>query len=219
MARGFERILEDIIPEANFLTVSDTRVKPGALLYSQDNDTYTDTIKTCLVPDFFQADDFQTILVSGEFALESAMGKFSGSAALSLLGFLNIKVGGGREFELEVKVEEVKVRHYVSEKMGLINFEKSLRKLKEEDRETFKLIKNRFLVFSSFYASQFRLQFASGSQLEGEVEFDNEEIAVKVGANMKKENAGVLVSNNDAIPFAVSGYRITRGGRTILDPA
>jgi|GEM_PF-5626686 len=219
MARGFERILEDIIPEANFLTISDTRIEPGALLFSQNNDTYTDTIKSCLVPDFFQANDFQTILAPGEFALESAIGKFSGSAALSLLGFLNIKVGGGREFELEVTVEEVKVRHYASEKMGLISFEKKLREFKEKDRETFNLIKGRFLVFSSFYASQFRLQFAAGSQLGGSVEFDNEKIAVEVGANMQKDNAGVLVSNNNTVPFAVSGYRITRGGRFILEPA
>ena len=217
MARSFESILEDIIPEANFITISDTRLVPGAILKSQEDDTWTDNIKTVLVPEFFQEDDFQTKLFPANFNLAQATGKFSGSAALSLLSILNLKVGGGREFELEIKVEEVKARHYESEKMGFLAFEKALRSFKEKDKNTFKLLKRRFLVFTSYYASQFRLEFTSGSNLEAEVGFDNESIAVNVGAEMKKESNGVLVSNNNAVPFAVSGYRISGGGSTILD--
>ncbi len=217
MARSFESILEDIIPEANFITISDTRLVPGAILKSQEDDTWTDNIKTVLVPEFFQEDDFQTKLFPANFNLAQATGKFSGSAALSLLRILNLKVGGGREFELEIKVEEVKARHYESEKMGFLAFEKALRSFKEKDKNTFKLLKRRFLVFTSYYASQFRLEFTSGSNLEAEVGFDNESIAVNVGAEMKKESNGVLVSNNNAVPFAVSGYRISGGGSTILD--
>ena len=54
MVSSFESILENIIPEVNFVTISDTRLIPGALLRSQEDDTWTDNIKTILVPEFFQ---------------------------------------------------------------------------------------------------------------------------------------------------------------------
>ncbi len=218
MLSSFQSILKDVIPEASFLTISDTRMVPGAMLRSHKDDIWTDTIETVLVPNFFQKEDFQTKLIPGELDLTSASGKFSGDAALSLLSILNLKVSGGSNFNVNITVEGVQERNYQSENMGSIAFEKALRSLKEKDKDTFKLLRGRFLVFTSYYASKFKLEFTSGFNLDkAHVGFKNESIAVNVGAEMKKESNAVLVSNNNAVPFAVSGYRISGGGSTILD--
>ncbi|MGK7895059.1 MAG: hypothetical protein AB4372_15920 [Xenococcus sp. (in: cyanobacteria)] len=218
MLSSFQSILKDVIPEANFLTISDTRMVPGAMLRSKEDDMWTDTIETVLVPKFFQKEDFQTKLIPGELDLTSASGSFSGGAALSLLGILNLKVSGGSDFNVNITVEGVQERNYQSENMGSIAFEKALRSLKEKDKDTFKLLKGRFLVFTSYYASKFRLEFQSESHLDkAEVRFKNESIAANASAKMKKESNAVLVSNNNAVPFAVSGFRISGGGSTILD--
>ena len=218
MLSSFKSILKDVIPEASFLTISDTRMVPGAMLRSQKDDIWTDTIETVLVPNFFQKEDFQTKLIPGELDLTSASGKFSGDAALSLLSILNLKVSGGSNFNVNITVEGVQERNYQSENMGSIAFEKALRSLKEKDKDTFKLLIGRFLVFTSYYASKFKLEFTSGFNLDkAHVGFKNESIAVNVGAEMKKESNAVLVSNNNAVPFAVSGFRISGGGSTILD--
>ena len=220
MLSSFESILKNIIPEANFLTISDPRMVPGAMLRSHKDDIWTDNIETVLVPNFFQKEDFQTKLIPGEFDLTSASGKFSGGAALSLLGILNLKVSGGSDFNVNITVEDVQERNYQSEKIGFIAFEKALRSLKEKDKDTFKLLIGRFLIFTSYYASKFKLEFTSGFNLDkAQVDFVKKSIADKVGAtiDMKKDSNTVLVSNNDAVPFAVSGYRISGGGSTILD--
>ncbi len=220
MISSFKSILKDVIPEANFLTISDTRMLPGAMLRSKEDDIWTDTIETVLVPNFFQKEDFQTKLIPGELDLTSASGKFSGDAALSLLSILNLKVSGGSDFNVNITVEDVQERNYQSDDMGFIAFEKALRSLKEKDKDTFKLLIGRFLVFTSYYASKFKLEFTSGFNLDkAHVDFDKKTIADKVGAtiDMKKDSKAVLVSNNNAVPFAVSGFRISGGGSTILD--
>lgn len=66
--------------------------------------------------------------------------------------------------------------------------------LSEKDRTIFKLLRNRFLVFTSFYASQFRLEFISNFDLRRRVGFENKAIAVEVGAEIKKESNAILVS-------------------------
>ena len=218
MVSSFQSILKDVIPEASFLTISDTRMVPGAMLRSQKDERWTDTIETYLVPDFFQKEDFQTTLIPGEFNLSQASGDFSGGAALSLLSFLNLNVHAERDFTVTITVENVQEKQYKNEKMGLIAFEKALKSFKEKDKDTFNLFKGKFLVFASYYASKFKLTFKSGFDLDkAHVGFKNESIAVNVGAEMKKDSNAVLVSNNNVVPFAVSGYRISGGGSTILD--
>ncbi|ERN43197.1 hypothetical protein KR51_00000910 [Rubidibacter lacunae KORDI 51-2] len=216
MTTQFEKLLENVIREVSFLTIADTRYVPGALLESQNVDRFTDRVQSFLVPDFFQQSDFRTVLSASNFALAHAASTFRGIAALSLLSFLGLKVSTNRHFEVSITVEEVKVRHYENPDMGLVAFERAFLQFKERDEDTFRLLRDRFLVFSSYYASRFRLEFAAGSGLEGEVEFDNSSVSVEAGAAIERQADVILVSNNISVPFAVSGYRVTKRG-TILE--
>lgn len=212
MTTQFEKILSRVLPEANFLTIADNRYVPGALLKSEDIDLFTDEIQSFLSPPF-QPDDFETELAPANFILAEANESFSDNAALSVLSFLGLSIGRKREFSMKISVEELRVRRYKKSKMGHDAFETALRIFKADNEDRFKSsLRGRFLVFNSFYASKFRLEFSSGSGLESEVKVANPGASVGANLEIEKEAGGVLVSNNIQIPFAVSGFRVTRSG-------
>ena len=215
MSTNFEKMLQKVVPEANFLTISDTKFVPGAILQSETDDIWTDHIKTILVPPF-KKEDFDTEVVPGAFQLKESAGSFSGSAALSLLNVIGISIATEKEFQVKIDVDEVQVRRYKNEEVGYVKLESAFQDLRDNKEHIYKMLKRRFLVTASLYASKFRLEFNSGVGLDGDVSFNNETAAAKVGAKIQKTASGLLVSNNIVTPFAVIGYKIT-GSSVILE--
>ena len=217
MAKSIEALLEDKIPEINFLTVSDPRIVPGSILESKEIDQWIGTARSVLVPPF-EREDFETEVFPASLNLQGVSGSFSGDRALDLLGNLGFGLKRKVQFELKIEVSQVKVRQFSSDLLGKSDLEAAFRNLRKRDGKTFKSLKGCFLVMKSYYASQFELEFCQSSETVAEIGAStspldlNADIEASHKIEITKQDNIILVHNNDAIPFGVFGYEITKRG-------
>ncbi len=209
MVQDIERMLGEILPEINFLKISNSKIIPGSLLESSDIDQWVGNIQDVLVT-HFDKEDFETEIIPASLNLRQAKRSFSGDAAINILGLFGLNLKRQSQLSLNIEIAQVKVRQFKSSKIGIIQLERVFKNLKEEDSDTFKSLRGRFLVFSAFYASQLRLEFSELSGSGGSLKTDLEEVDAGIEFSVRED--AVFVSKNDAIPFGVFGYEITKTG-------
>ncbi|MGB3612330.1 MAG: hypothetical protein WBA10_00960 [Elainellaceae cyanobacterium] len=212
--KDIERMLGEILPEINFLKISSPKFKPGAILESSESDRWVDTIEAILESQFEKA-DFEKKTLPAALNLREAKGLFSGDAAVNILGILGLDLKRQSQVNLEIEISQVKVSEFKSERMGITRLEREFRRLRENDEATFRILRGRFFVFSSYYASQFKLRFNSTTEGEAGIDLETDLKKVDLGIDLSLENNIVLVSSNESIPFGVSGYKITKTGRIL----
>jgi len=207
-------MLGEILPEINFLKISSSKFKPGAILESPEADRWVDTIEAIL-ESHFDKSEFESVMIPAALNLREAKGTFSGDAAVNILGVLGLDLRRQDQIRLEVDIAQVKVSEFKSDRMGITRLERAFRNLRESDEATFRMLRGRFFVFSSYYASQFTLRFESVTEREAGVDLTSDLKRADVGIDLSFENNVAFVSNNASIPFGVSGYKITKTGRIL----
>ncbi|MEO0409273.1 MAG: hypothetical protein AAF289_18170 [Cyanobacteria bacterium P01_A01_bin.135] len=212
--KDIEQLLDQALPEINFLKVTNPKIIPGAILESPEVDQWIGNIRYLLGDDFSDT-DFETELVPAGVNLKEAKGSFSGEVAVNVLNALGINLKRQSQFTLNLEISQVKFRHFRSDKLGVIQLERAVKRMKREDEATYRSLRGRFLVFSSYYASQFKLQFDSsagtGATVNLQADLDGADLELDI---LSQDNV-VLVNNNETIPFGVFGYKITRTGRIL----
>ncbi|MGF1513172.1 MAG: hypothetical protein ACFB5Z_05690 [Elainellaceae cyanobacterium] len=209
MVQDIEKMLGEILPEINFLRISNSKIIPGSLLESPEIDQWIGNIQDILSR-YFNEEEFETEVIPAALNLQKAQRSFSGDAATNILGLFGFSLKRQSQFSLNIDIAQVKVRQFKSSKIGVIQLENVFRKLKDDDEAMFRSLRRRFLVFSSFYASQLRLEFSALSGGRVDLQTNLEKVNTEIDFSVQKDV--LFVSKNDAIPFGVFGYRITRSG-------
>jgi len=126
------------------------------------------------------------------------------------LPFLDIKSGLKRNSTVDFSIGTVHVREFTDNKLRLWNpVRRRLRRLKKDDRETWKDIKGNYLVVSTWYASEYSI--ALGRALTGDLDAGfKKKISVETGAKVTvdKSHKIVNVKGTKKIPFAFFGRRL-----------
>ena len=212
--KDIEQMLSQALPEINFLKVTNPKIVPGAILESPEVDQWIGNIRHLLGEDFSDA-DFETALVPAGVNLHAAKGSFTGDTAINVLSALGLNLKRQSQFNLSIEISQVKFRHFRSDRLGVIQLERAIKRMKRDDEATYKSLRGRYLVFSSYYASQFKLKFdatvGAGASVNLQADLDGADLELDISA---QDNV-VLVNNNESIPFGVFGYKITRTGRIL----
>ena len=211
MKTSFETLLENVIPEINFLTAAGSGLKPGHVLESLEKD-----IVAGYLPDFlkdvpiFRGKDFKLSEEHYDIRLQEVDGTSSQESALSLMDFLGLKYNKNFTYRLEFEINEITSIKF-AENLDKISFEIALEQLKRSgkgSKRIFKRIKGHFLVLRVLYATSFevKIEVDKGSGFEADVNIEN--VSVEGAMKAQKKENSLLVSGNPSVPFGVIGYKI-----------
>lgn len=208
MKTTFESLLEEVIPEINFLTASGAGIRPGSVLESLEKDIVIGYLPNTLKDNGIMTDkDFTIIEEPYDLTIDEIEGFDSNDAAFKLMDHLGLKYNKDLVYRISFEFEEITSKIY-KHNLHKINFEQALYKLKKKNRRMFRRYKGHILVFRVLHANKFKLEIKveRNGKFEADVDVNN----VDVGGNMgfgKKENT-LLVSNNKEAPFDVIGFKI-----------
>ena len=211
MKTSFESLLEEVIPEVNFLTASGSGLKPGDVLESLEKD-----IVAGYLPDYLKAlpvmkdQSFQLTQQPYDLQLQEIDGSTSNEASITLMKFLGLKYNADYTYRIDFDIKEITSVKF-AENLDKITFEIALNQLKKsgkENKRIFKRFKGHLLVLRVLYATKFEVsvEVDKGSGFEADVDVKNVSIDGNVTSS-KKENT-LIVSGNPEVPFGVIGYKI-----------
>ncbi|MEM8565580.1 MAG: hypothetical protein AAGF85_03920 [Bacteroidota bacterium] len=211
MKTSFESLIEDAVPEINFLTASGSGLKPGHVLESLEKD-----IVAGYLPDYLKGTsvmkDKSLDLVNEPYDIrvDEIEGTLTRDAAISVMKFLGIKYNSKLKYKIDFDIKEITSTKF-KENLDKITFEIALNEFKKENRDSrkiFKRFKGHILVLRVIYATEFEIKvdIDKGNGFEADVNLESVDINGSFNAT-KKENT-LLVSANPDVPFGVIGYKI-----------
>ena len=211
MKTSFESLLEETIPEINFLTASGAGIEPGHVLESLEKD-----IVAGYLPDYLRDvpvmknKTFELEREPYDLRIDEIEGTTTKDAAVSVLKFLGLKYNNQLDYKIEFEIKEITSVKF-AENLDKITFEIALSQLKKMNagsRSIFKRFKGHILVLRVLYATSYEISVSvnKGHGYEADIDMKN----VEAGGNLttqKNENT-LLVSGNPEVPFGVIGYKI-----------
>ena len=211
MKTSFESLLENVIPEINFLTAAGAGIKPGVVLESLEKD-----IVAGYLPDYLKEvpvmkdKTFELIKEPYDVRLQEIDGSTSNEAAVSVMKFLGLKYNSDFEYRVGFDIEEITSVKF-AENLDKIAFEIALDQLKnsgKQNKKIFRRIKGHILVLRVLYATEFQvtIEVDKGNGFEADLDVKNVSIEGDVKTE-KKENT-LMISGNPKVPFGVIGYKI-----------
>ena len=108
MKTSFESLLEDVIPEINFLTASGAGLKPGSVLESLEKD-----IIAGYLPDYIKEvpvikdKTFELTKEPYDVRLQEIDGSTSNDAAIVLMKFLGLKYNSEYTYQIDFDIKEI----------------------------------------------------------------------------------------------------------------
>ena len=135
--------------------------------------------------------------------------KVEGNGSLKL-PFLDIKGGLRRNSTVDFSIGTVHLREFTDNRLRLWNpLRRKLRQIKKKDPGTWKDIKGQYLVMSTWYASEYRINLgrARGGELSAGFQ---KKIKVETGAKMAVDRSHKIVNvkGTKKIPFAIFARRL-----------
>lgn len=215
MKTTFESLLEEIIPEINFLTASGAGIKPGHMLESLEKD-----IVVGYLPDFIKDlpsmknKSFELIEEAYDIKLEEVEGTVSHDAAIKVMDLLGLKANHNLTYRLGFELSEITSVKFAYN-LDKINFEialSELKKLNKDSRKIFKRLKGHILVLRVIYANKYEISVEVEKDGNYEADVNVKEVDVSANMNYEKIENTIIVSNNKDVPFGVVGYKI-KGNR------
>ena len=211
MKTSFESLLENVIPEINFLTATGAGLKPGAVLESLEKD-----IVAGYLPDFLKDvpsmkdKTFELIREPYDVRLQEIDGSTSNDAAITLMKFLGLKYNSEYIYRIDFDIKEITSVKF-AENLDKIAFEIALDQLKnlnKENRQIFKRFKGHILVLRVLYATEFQVsvEVDKGNGFVADIDVKN--ISIEGDVKTEKKENTLLISGNPKVPFGVIGYKI-----------
>ena len=211
MKTSFESLLENVIPEINFLTASGSGLKPGAVLESLEKD-----IVAGYLPDFIKDvpvmkdKTFELIKEPYDVRLQEIDGSTSNEAAISLMKFLGLKYNNEFTYRIAFDIKEITSVKF-AENLDKIAFEIALDQLKNSNkgnRKIFKRFKGHILVLRVLYATEFEVSVEVDKGSGFEADFDVKNVTIEGDVKTERKENTLLISGNPKVPFGVIGYKI-----------
>lgn len=208
MKTSFESLLEDVIPEINFLTASGAGLKPGSVLESLEKD-----IVAGYLPDYLKEvpvmkdKTFELTREPYDVRLREIDGTTSNDAAITLMKFLGLKYNSEYTYKIDFDIKEITSVKF-AENLDKITFEIALDQLKKVNKSIFKRFKGHLLVLRVLYATKFEVSVKVDRGNGFEADLDVKNVTIEGGADLKKKENTLLVSGNPKVPFGVIGYKI-----------
>lgn len=217
MPINIERRIEEIVG-LNILAISNSRIVPGSILESDENSEAVGHIETYLLP-YLEASlgDRPLALekLPADFAMHAAGGHYSDDAAIQILGVLGLGVRRRSQFQLTWKIEQAEVCQFAAiDKFAL---ETAFQALKQQNEAQFSMLSHHFLVFKTYYARSFYLEFLSASGGTAALDIDRD-LDISASLTTQRRDNVIFATNNSNSPFGVFGYEITRRGTVLEEP-
>ena len=211
MKTSFESLLENVIPEINFLTAAGAGLKPGSVLESLEKD-----IVAGYLPDYIKDvpvmkdKTFELVREPYDVRLQEIDGSTSNDAAITLMKFLGLKYNSQYTYRIGFDIKEITSVKF-AENLDKIAFEIALDQLKssnKQSRKIFKRFKGHILVLRVLYATEFEVsvEVDKGNGFEADVNVEN--VSIEGDLTAKKKENSMLISGNPKVPFGVIGYKI-----------
>jgi hypothetical protein len=212
MKTTFETLLQDVIPEINFLTASGAGIKPGTLLESIDNDKEVGYLPNYIkdVP-AMKNKNFTTIQEAYDLQVTQIKGSESYDAAIKLMDILGLNFDKNLKYKIDFEIEEMTSKKF-GQDLDKISFEISLGQLRKTNKKLFKKIKGYYLVFRVLYANKYKVSVEVEKDGGFEADVNVKNVKVEGNVNFEKENNTLLISHNSEVPFGVIGYMIKARG-------
>jgi len=211
MKTTFESLIEDVIPEINFLTAAGAGIKPGNVLESLEKDIVVgyliDHIKG--TPSMKEK-SFNLIKEDYDIRLKEIEGTASQDAALKVMDLLGLKYDRSLNYRIEFDITEMTSVKF-AENLEKINFEIALNEFKRLDRNSrkiFKRYKGHILVLRVIYAKEFQIVVEVEKNGEYQADVELKKVDVSAGMSYEKKENTLIISNNSKVPFGVVGFKI-----------
>jgi hypothetical protein len=207
----FESLMEEIVPEINFLTASGAGVKPGSVLESLDKD-----IIVGFLPEFIKDvpslkdKTFDTKEEAYDLKMRNTKGSVSRQAAIQFMNLVGLKYNNNLNYQIDFDIAEMTSVKFADD-LEKINFEIALSEYKKQDRNSkkiFKRFKNHILVLRVIYAKKYEVKVSIEKDGQFEADVDVKEVDVSGNAGFEKKDNTLIVSNNEEVPFGVIGFKI-----------
>ena len=211
MKTSFESLLEETIPEINFLTAAGAGIEPGHVLESLEKYIVAGYLQDYLrdVP-VMKNKKFELEREPYDLRIDEIEGTTSNDAALSVMKFLGLKYKKDLDYKIDFEIKEITSVKF-AENLDKITFEIALSQLKKtnaDSRSIFKRFKGHILVLRVLYATSYEISVSvnKGHGYKADVDVKNVDVSGELTVE-KKENT-LLVSVNPKVPFGVIGYKI-----------
>jgi hypothetical protein len=211
MKTSFESLLEDVIPEINFLTATGAGVKPGSVLESLEKDIIAGYLPDYLmsVP-VMQDKSLELIEEPYDLRVDVIEGSTSHEAAIRAMKIFGLKFNKTLTYKIDFEIKGIKSIRF-KDNLDKITFEIALNQLKKsekDNRRIFKRFKGHILVLSVLYATEFKVsvEIDKGHGFEADVDVNN--VSMDGNVSIRKKENTMLVSGNPDVPFGVIGYKI-----------
>jgi len=211
MKTSFESLLEDTIPEINFLTAAGADLEPGHVLESLEKDIIAGYLPKFIkqVP-IMQGQKFELISEPYDISVDEIEGTSTDDAAISVMKFLGLKYNRELKYKIDFDIKELTSVKF-ADNLDKITFEIALSQLKKTGKESksiFKRFKGHILVLRVLYATKYEItvNIDKGSGFEADIDVKN--VDVEGDLNIERKENTILVSGNPAVPFGVIGYKI-----------
>ncbi|NPA36875.1 MAG: hypothetical protein GXO47_08500 [Chlorobi bacterium] len=217
MNPSFESIMEKMIPEINFLTVSGTSIRPGSVLESLEKDIEYGYLPTYLkqVPGF-RDKNFDTVEGPYDIQMENIKGEAEYGAAATFMKMIGLKFDVNKKYKLKFEITDIIAKRF-KEDIYPMDIEIALKYLRKHNRQAYRKLKGHFLVFKVLYANQYKVTVEIEKSGRFEADVNVKSVDVEADANYKKEENSIIVSHNSSVPFGVIGYQIKSTHLTEID--
>jgi hypothetical protein len=208
MSSSFETIMEKMIPEINFLSVSGTSIRPGSVLESLDKDIEYGYLPRYIkdIPEF-QDKSFEVTEGPYDILLKEIKGEAEFGAAADFMKMIGLKFDVNKKYKLKFEISEITAKRF-REDILPIDLELALNYLRRNNRHVFNKFKGHFLVFKVLYANQYKVTVEVEKNGRFEADINVPSVDVEADANFTKKENSIIVSHNSSVPFGVIGYKI-----------
>lgn len=124
-----------------------------------------------------------------------------------MLSFLRIKASAKSSYSYKYEIDTIEACNFLNtSKLDLMPL---LRKIKSNDKETWKSVKSFYVVTETYYAKSFALTLQKNGSVVTEVEFNQDFENVEGNVQYDFNRGGrIIVSNNMDVPLGFTAFQI-----------
>lgn len=201
-----EKTMEKLFPGIEFLTVSDTSFIPGTVIDSKRSTHKQGHIKSILKN--LKSDYWETDRVKGNIlAGETLNGTSDFNGTLSILSFLKVKSNVKSAYSYKYEIDSIEAMNFLN--TSKLDMMPLLRKMKNQDKETWKSIKGLRVITETYYANKFSVTLMKNGNVASEIELakDFDQISGEIKYEFTTDGK-IVVAKNSEVPFGFYAFYI-----------
>ncbi len=202
MAIAFNKFISRYYPGLRILNIATEEYLPGAILQGRSL-RYMGHVRHLLkgAASQYEVKRSEANMVYGEVSGGQAL-----KAGGGLLGLVSLAAEYSKEVSAEYTITDI--RGGILPDLPQIILQPKLQILRDQDKETWKMVNNQFVVTEVYFANSFNVRFRRNGRIVGQGEL-NTQVSVSASATYEwRDNNQLVITENANVPFGVRGFKL-----------